>query len=98
MSDSTGEEVDRLVLVGDSDFASNRWLSDVPGNGDFFLNCVSWLVGKSEEIGIRPKSPEQAGLSLSSRQMKAVVWVVLVGIPAAVILLGCAVWWLRRLA
>jgi hypothetical protein len=90
------EETDRLVVVGDSDFASNG-LVELPGNQDFLLNCVSWLTGKAEDIGIRPRNPELAGLSLEARQMKAMIWVVLVALPAAVILAGCVVWWLRRL-
>ena len=96
MSDTPAVETDRLVVVGDSDFASNNSIGE-PGNRDFFLNCVSWLVGKVEEIGIRPKRPELANLELSTRQMKGVVWVVLVAMPAGVILVGCVVWWLRRL-
>lgn len=91
------EETHRLVVVGDSDFASNNSIDGVPGNRDFFLNCVAWLLGQSQQIGIRPKKPELAGLSLTTTQMKAVVWVVLVAMPAAVILAGCVVWWLRRL-
>lgn len=96
MSDTPAVETDRLVVVGDSDFASNNSIGE-PGNRDFFLNCVSWLVGKAQEIGIRPKKPELANLELSTRQMKGVVWVVLVAMPAGVILAGCVVWWLRRL-
>ena len=97
MSDTPAVETDRLVVVGDSDFAGNSSVDTVPGNRDFFLNCVSWLVGKVEEIGIRPKNPELANLQLSARQMKGVIWVVLVAMPAGVILAGCVVWWLRRL-
>ena len=91
------EETHRLVVVGDSDFASNNSIEGVPGNRDFFLNSVGWLLGQSQQIGIRPKRPELAGLSLSTTQMKAVIWLVLVAMPAAVILTGCVVWWLRRL-
>ena len=38
----------RVVLVGDSDFASNAFLN-LSGNRDFFLNTLSWLA--EEEIG-----------------------------------------------
>jgi len=96
MDPGPGEMTDRVVVVGDSDFASNDWI-EFGNNRDFFLNCVSWLAGKPEDIGLRPKNPELADLSLNSRQFKAVTWVILVAMPAAVILLGCFVWWLRRL-
>jgi ABC-type uncharacterized transport system involved in gliding motility auxiliary subunit len=91
------EETDRLVVVGDADFASNNSVDALPGHQNLFLNSVSWLVGKSEEIGIRPKNPELTSLTLSSQQMKALTLLVLVAMPAAVILAGCVVWWLRRL-
>jgi len=97
MSGEPPREADRVVVVGDSDFASNSTVDALPGNQNFFLNCVSWLEGKSEETGIRPKNPEVTALALSNQQMKALTWLVLVAMPAAVILAGCVVWWLRRL-
>jgi ABC-type uncharacterized transport system involved in gliding motility auxiliary subunit len=91
------EETDRVVVVGDADFASNSIVDSISGDQNFFLNSVSWLVGKSQEIGIRPKNPELTALTLSSQQMQALTWLVLVAMPAAVILAGCVIWWLRRL-
>ena len=42
-----------MVVVGDSDFASNRFL--VWGNNrDLFLNAVAWLVDEEDQIGERP--------------------------------------------
>ena len=90
-------ETARLVVVGDSDFASNNSVDALPGNQNLFLNSVGWLMGKSEDIGIRPKNPEVTALALSNRQLKGLGWVVMVAMPAAVIRAGCVVWWLRRL-
>ena len=42
----------RIVVFGDSDFASNR-LSGLWHNGDLFLNAASWLVGEEEQMGER---------------------------------------------
>lgn len=90
-------ETARLVVVGDSDFASNNSVDALPGHQNLFLNSVSWLVGHGEDIGIRPKNPELTALTLSPQQFQALSWLVLVAMPAAVVLAGCVVWWLRRL-
>lgn len=43
-----------LVVARDADFASNGFFG-WQGNGDLFLNSVSWLTGQAELISIRPK-------------------------------------------
>ncbi|HLN93965.1 MAG TPA: GldG family protein, partial [Thermoanaerobaculia bacterium] len=52
----------RLVAVGNSRFAANGALGNA-GNANFFLNSVHWLTGSEKQIGIAPKTPEQASLS-----------------------------------
>ena len=47
----------RLVVVGDSDFASNAYLG-VAGNRDLFLNIVNWLAQQENLIAIRPRDPQ----------------------------------------
>ena len=44
----------RIVLIGDSDFASNGFLN-LSGNRDFFLNTLSWLAEEENLIAVRPK-------------------------------------------
>ena len=44
----------RIVVFGDSDFASNNYLN-LSGNRDLFLNTVSWLAEEENLIAIRPK-------------------------------------------
>ena len=44
----------RIVVIGDSDFASNGILG-VQGNRDFFLNSVNWLAQQENLIAIRPR-------------------------------------------
>ena len=52
----------RLVVVGDSDFASNNEYFAMAGGLDFFLNSVNWLLLEEDLISIRPKPPEQRNL------------------------------------
>ena len=44
----------RVVVVGDSDFASNGVLG-IQGNRDLFMNMVGWLSQQENLISIRPK-------------------------------------------
>jgi len=48
----------RLVVFGDSDFASDAYFG-FQGNGDFFINAVDWAVGQENIISLTPKSRTQ---------------------------------------
>jgi ABC-type uncharacterized transport system involved in gliding motility auxiliary subunit len=85
----------RLVVVGDSDFATNGQLQNMP-NATFLANTFNWLVERETLIGIPPKKPEYVRLSLSKSQMSKVSWLVLVVLPGLAVLLGFAVYWQRR--
>ncbi|MGB6846656.1 MAG: GldG family protein [Thermoanaerobaculia bacterium] len=85
----------RLVVVGDSDFATNGQVQNMP-NATFLANTLNWLVERETLIGIPPKKPEYVRLSLSSSQMSKVTWLVLVVLPGLAVLLGFAVYWQRR--
>lgn len=85
----------RLVVVGDSDFASNGQIANA-GNLNLALNAVNWLVKREEALGIAPRSPEQVHLYLSAAQMRTVALVSLAGLPLAAIVAGVVVWWRRR--
>ena len=86
----------RIVVIGDSDFTSNLFLSST-GGGDFFLNSVNWLTLEEDLISISPIDPR----SHSLRKMTAneVIFVQLMSIfliPTFVFLTGVIVWWRRR--
>ncbi len=85
----------RLVVVGNSRFASNGALSN-GANGMFFANAVHWLAGSEKQIGIAPKTPEQASLSLTDSQVRRVGLAAILGMPGLAILLGVWVWYRRR--
>jgi ABC-type uncharacterized transport system involved in gliding motility auxiliary subunit len=99
-SPSPGEEPPspregRVVVLGDSDFASNALLG-FQGNQDFFLNTVAWLAQDADLISIRPKEPEDQRMFLSQQQQGNVRIVSLLLIPGAFVVLGIAAWWKRR--
>ena len=62
----------------------------------FFANAVHWLAGSEKQIGIAPKTPAQASLSLTEAQVLRIGWAAIVGLPGLAILLGIWVWYRRR--
>jgi ABC-type uncharacterized transport system involved in gliding motility auxiliary subunit len=85
----------RLVVVGDSDFASNSQLQNVP-NATFLANSLNWLVERETLVGIPPKAPEQVRLSLTRSQLSRIFWLVLVVLPGLALVAGVAVYYRRR--
>jgi ABC-type uncharacterized transport system involved in gliding motility auxiliary subunit len=88
-------KVPRIVLVGNSRFAGNASLAN-GANGIFFANIVHWLAGTEKQIGIAPKTPEQASVALSDGQVRRISIASIVGLPGLAILLGVWVWFKRR--
>ena len=85
----------RVMVFGDSDFASNN-VGGVPGNLNLFGNAVNWLAQQEDLISIRPKEAGDRRITLTSNQLQAMQWLSIVLIPAAVLLVGVATWWRRR--
>jgi ABC-type uncharacterized transport system involved in gliding motility auxiliary subunit len=85
----------RVVVFGDSDFASNVALN-VQGNRDFFLNAVNWLAQQEDMIAIRAKEPSDRRVTMTADQQQRVYWLALFIIPGLIILAGMQSWWRRR--
>ena len=87
----------RFVVVGTSRATQNSILgSRSLGNRDLMVNAVNWLSSDEELISIRPKSPEDRPLNMTSRRLTAAFWLSVVAFPLAVILVGLITWWRRR--
>jgi len=87
----------RLVVYGDSDFATNQLLNEF-GNRDLFLNSVSWLLGEVESITVRPGKPRASRLALTTEQFITIRYLSLFVLPEAIAVLGVIAWWRRRRA
>jgi ABC-type uncharacterized transport system involved in gliding motility auxiliary subunit len=85
----------RLAVIGDSDFASNRWVN-LGGNADLFLNTANWLAQQEDLIAIRPKDPENRPIELTEDQQTRLLWITLAIIPLALFANGFRVYWKRR--
>lgn len=87
----------RLVVIGDSDFASNKLIREYR-NRDLFVNSVNWLLGDVEAISVRPGQPRASRLQLSSEQFLEIRYLALFVMPELIALLGVIAWWQRRRA
>jgi ABC-type uncharacterized transport system involved in gliding motility auxiliary subunit len=84
-----------MIVVGDSDFASNGALG-IQGNRDLFLNMANWLAQQENLIAIRPVDPADRRIQLTEDQSSRILWLSLVIFPLAFIAMGVRVWWTRR--
>jgi hypothetical protein len=85
----------RLVVVGDSDFARNRYVSEAY-NADLFLNIASWLVGQEQFATIERKLPRASSTTITIEQFALFRFLSLFLLPELVVLAGVLVWWRRR--
>jgi len=90
-----GEKEARLVVIGDSDFACNRYYGG-QSNGDLFQNTVNWLAQDEDLISIRPRSSKNRRVTMTQSQQNMLYWFSFIVLPAAVFLTGAVIWWKRR--
>ena len=90
-----GTRYGRIVVFGDSDFASNAYLG-LSGNRDLILNAIGWLAEEEDLIAVRAKDPVNQPVVLNIRQGRTVFWLPVVGLPAIVGCIGVLVLVYRR--
>ncbi|RYZ75952.1 MAG: hypothetical protein EOP05_06455 [Proteobacteria bacterium] len=86
-----------VVVIGDSDFLSNRLIQNNLNN-DFALNSVAWLTNDKDLISIRPKQAKGSTLEMTSEKFNFYVLGFLLPMPFALFAIGGFMWWRRRTA
>jgi len=87
----------RIVVFGDSDFATNADL-DALRNRDLFVNSINWLTGDVEQITVRPHVSRASSFQMTQDQFRRIQYVSLFVLPEAIAVFGVIVWWVRRRA
>lgn len=85
----------RIVVFGDTDFATNFHLNSV-SNRDLLLNSVNWLTEDISLASVRPKALAFRRLVVTTREMQLIRgmgWLVL---PIMMTVLAGVAWWRRR--
>jgi len=85
----------RVVVVGDSDFATNRAIG-LQGNREIFLNMANWLAQQEDLIAIRPTDPANRPITMTENQGFWVFWFTMFIVPALLFLNGFRMYWRRR--
>lgn len=85
----------RIVVIGDSDFASNAYLN-LSGNRDFLLNSVAWLMGDERAISIPPRERQATPLYLKETDQQYLFYVPVMGLPIVFLMMGTGVFFWRR--
>jgi ABC-type uncharacterized transport system involved in gliding motility auxiliary subunit len=85
----------RLVVYGNSGFASNNFLN-FSGNRDLFLNSISWLAEEEGQISIRPREAKSTPIFLTAMQGRLAFWLPIVVVPGLLLVFGTSVVLRRR--
>ncbi|WP_413164126.1 GldG family protein [Capilliphycus salinus ALCB114379] len=94
-SEATTEEA-RLVVLGNSQFATNGWFEQQL-NGDVFINTVSWLSKPDQAtLSIRPKPATNRRIAMTPVLGRSISWVALVILPLFGFVTAAILWWRRR--
>lgn len=93
--DKPEENKFRLVVVGDSDFASNGLRNNMM-NADLFQNMLSWLSEEEELIAIRPKELGLSKFEITEQKFKVINIASVAIAPLIMLLSALAVWFIRK--
>ena len=85
----------RVAVIGDADFLSNRYLGN-GGNLELGLNLVNWLSHDDNLIAISPRAAPDTVLELSKTQQIIIGFGFLLVIPLALFGTGLLIWLRRR--
>jgi ABC-type uncharacterized transport system involved in gliding motility auxiliary subunit len=85
----------RLVVIGDSDFASNSFFPYM-SNSDLVLAILAWLVGEERAPTMKPPIEVLPRVVLSNRQVQGIFVFTVVAMPGLAAMIGGVVWWRRR--
>ena len=96
VDEATSEIVtSRLIIIGDSDFASNQHFYN-GDNGNFFLNSVNLLTLGKELISIERKVLPFRRLVIEPEAEAFIQYSSVALLPLIVLVIGGFIWWRRR--
>lgn len=85
----------RAVLIGDSEFIRNAFLT-FPGNRDMFTNMVAWALEEGTLVSIGPKGAFNQPFVITGGEGQTLFWVSVILVPLGTLLLGGSLYMRRR--
>jgi gliding motility-associatede transport system auxiliary component len=86
----------RMVIYGDSDFATKQLVEANGGNSILLVNSLNWLVERESLLGIPPRKTEQVHLSMTQGQLRTLYVISLLILPGLAAAAGIWVHFRRR--
>jgi ABC-type uncharacterized transport system involved in gliding motility auxiliary subunit len=90
-----GKRPMRLVVYGDSDFATNQLLQANSNNALLLSNTLNWLVEREALLDIPTKKTEQVRLTLTRDEIRS-IYLLAAALPILAVALGGVVFVRRR--
>jgi len=88
--------ISRIVVFGDSDFASDKFFSQY-ANGDMLINAVDWAAGQEKQLNLTSPQPITRTLNPpSSLTLGLIALMFVIVLPGLVIGGGITSWLVRR--
>ena len=84
-----------LIVIGDSDFASNKHFVN-GDNGTLFLSSVNWLAAGEELISIDRKVVPFRRLIIGPEAETFIKFSSMGLLPLLILVIGSIIWWRRR--
>ena len=94
-NDNGAEVAQRIAILGDADFISNRYLGN-GGNLEIGLNLVNWLSHDDRLISINPRPAPDTQLELSQPQLTVIAAFFWILLPLGLLGSGLRIWLQRR--
>lgn len=84
----------KILLVGDSDYVTNGFVTSAIGNAILFTDGLAWMTGLAEQISFAPQG-FSTGLPLifiTTQQLDLIALVTVILMPGLMIVLGLVIW------
>ncbi len=85
----------RMLVVGDSDWLTGQFI-DLYANRDLGLRCMHWLARREFLLRIPPMDLRGTPLRVGLSGMRALFYLLQVGLPLSLLGIGLWVWTRRR--
>jgi ABC-type uncharacterized transport system involved in gliding motility auxiliary subunit len=95
LSRKQGEREQRVVVIGDSQFANNTYLG-YGANRELLLNMMNWLTEDQGLISLSPRKAPDTQIELSQTQILIIASSLMLVLPALLIMAGMTIWYRRR--
>jgi gliding motility-associatede transport system auxiliary component len=95
IGDSDSAPTAKLVVIGDADFAANRYVPQ-GFNADLFFNAINWATGQEAYISVRPNTFAPDVFTLTQKDTALIFFGSVFFLPQLVVMLGIGMAIYRR--